>query len=283
MATYVSSVHIQQSNRVRNHLQRCRDQFLTYNYIDGSGFNRSAYPIWVNLCLITSKVRPAFMIQWVDFLDSQDYENILHLLRKYRDSLHRDDLDYRLYFITDSQGIIVTTYYTYFKRDLKHLHDEYLETTGGSREILLGRILGYPSAGENILTRDEERYIDRGLQPPGRYSFNVYVKIPGLTSDQIIGMIYRSSESREKLYSFSNRIRNALKVYDPEAQVKILDDQGSLVSDSETYFPEERLSIEISEMMEQKYQEFINSSDRIYENWNDEFDHIFTMGYRYHH
>lgn len=259
MATYVSSTHIQQFQRVRNYLQSYRDRFLNYNYIDGTGAYTSAYPIWINLGLITSKVRPAFMIQWVNFLYPADYEAIMQLLTAYRDD---SSLDNRLYFITMSQGILVTTYYTYFKRGLF--------TRDLTNEVELGSILGYPSTGEH-----------QPIDHPNRYGFGIYVKLTGLDAEQLVGVVYRENASRQRLYDWYRQIKTAVKVYDPEAMVMVEDEQGSLVSAAETYISEYKRRLHISDTEEQIYQEYITSPDRLLENWNNEFDTVFRLGYNY--
>ena len=139
MATYVSTEYLQQVSRIRHNLNRYRSDFLSLSYINSTECQiDSIYDIWINLCLITSKIRPAFMIKWSDYLDPQVFKRIIQLLINYRDSLDDSDIDYRLLFLPDSQGIIITTYYTYYKQNLYSIYAKYKHSNHD--EILLSKI-----------------------------------------------------------------------------------------------------------------------------------------------
>lgn len=278
----VDNSSVQQMFRIRQYLGRYHNSFFSLSYIDGTGkYIDSSYDIWVNLCLITSKVRPSFMIQWIDYLDPKIFERIMNLLLHYRDNLDPRDIDYRLLFITDRQGVIVTTYYTYYKNNLSKIITDYSISTGDSSESLLGLILGYPAAGEILLTPDDNEYLYNNEQPPGRYSFSLYISSYRLGTKHFFGNIYRTSQSRNKLYEFYKRVVMAIKVYDPESLVLVDDSQGSLVPSNIVYHPSPIDTIEVTPDMETQYQTYIKDPLLLEKNWNDYFDRIFETGYRY--
>lgn len=270
---YVSNEYLQRAARIRNHLNTYRKEFLSLSYIDGSGmYSQSCYDIWVNLCLLTSKIRPAFMVQSIDYMDPDTYDTILKLLKNYRDDLSPEDIDYRLLFITNPQGIIVTTYYTFYKGGLRNLYQQYVGN------ILLGKILGYPAAGEDEPKSGDIEYLERGEQPPGRYTYSIYAITPGSNPSQIMVNIYRTSESRKKLNDLTVLIKETMKIYDPQCIISVDDTQNLTEVSKDNSLLQQA---EVSEDQRQKYKEFINDPRRKQENWNDEFDRVFEMGYMY--
>jgi len=274
-----SSVH--QQSRIKHHLIQYRDKFLNLGYIDGTGYKvSSAYDIWINLCLITSKVRPAFMVQWVDYLDHRVFEYIMGLLTNYRDGISLEDVDYRLLFITDPQGVIVTTYYSYYKNKLREDYSDYFASSYDN--LLLGIILGYPAAGEIELQPEDMKYFNNNKQPPGRYMFSIYGSVRGSGQQQIMGNIYRTSQSRNKLYEFYKHIVDVMKVYDPNAIIVVSDSQGSLLSPEFTYVRTTPESVNVTKEMQQSYDNYIENPERKRTNWNTDFDSIFEIGYMYH-
>lgn len=292
MTTYVGSAHIQQSNRVRDRIQQIRDRFLTYTYLNNRGIHVSAYPIWANLCLITSKVRPAFLIRWEDFLQLEDYRQIMNLLLAYRDSLSLTDLDYRLYFITDRTGIIVTTYYTYYKRHLDTVITQYL--TFGTQNIesptqdLSSGTQDIGSGTQDLSSGTQD--IGSGISPilgypileDGTYRFGIYAKHYGLDSEQLLETRYESPDVRPQLYNLYTLIQKTMHLYDPEVRITVEDEMGPQVSDLELYIPESKTHGEITETMYEQYQINLQSPDRLSENWNNDFDAVFSIGYNYH-
>lgn len=310
MTTYVSSDYIQQVARIRQHLNHYRGSFLSLNYISGDRIPiDSAYNIWANLCLITSKVRPAFLVQWIDYMDPSIYQRTMELLVKYRDTLDDRDIDYRLLFLTDPQGIIVTTYYTYYKQNLRNIYAKYITSyhdninlVKGAKLLppedsgsLLGIILGYPAIGGLEFHKEDLEFLNKNQQPlstsgcqvessilPNRYIFSIFIVTFGSGVRQILANIYRSQNSRIKLYELYKKISDTMKIYDPESIVIIEDTQGSLISPNETLQPNDFIRIDVSKEDIILHQAFIDSPDRKEENWNNEFDRIFELGYLYH-
>ena len=273
---------VEQMIRIRQHLSSYRAWFMDIPHIDGAGGVReSCYDIWINLCLITSKVRPAFMVQWVDYIDPTVFERIMFVLTNYRDNLDNQDIDYRLLFITDSQGVIVTTYYNYYKNNLHKLLSNYSQADHDGRQLLLGLILGYPAAGEITLHPGDLEYIDRDVQPPGRHTFSLFVSVPNSETTQIFANVYRTPSSRTLLYEFYNKVVSAVNVYDPDSKVLVEDSDGSLVPPDSTYQETPSNYVPITPEMDEKYQTYINSPDRALQNWNTDFDGIFEIGYFY--
>jgi len=278
----VDESSVQQMTRIRQHLNQFHSAFLSISYINGTGkLVDSAYDIWINLCLITSKVRPAFMIQWVDYLNPKVFEYIMALLVNYRDSLDDRDIDYRLLFITDRQGVIVTTYYSYYKNNLRETIADYSTSQGVRSNLLLGLILGYPAAGEITLEPGDMEYLNRNEQPPGRYIFSLFIVTYGSGTQQFLANIYRTDSSRNKLYEFYNRVVTAIKVYDPESLVLVEDSQGSLVTSNATYRQSPIKLMKITPELEKAYQSYIKDQARLEKNWNNDFDRIFEIGYEY--
>lgn len=187
-STYVSVEYLTQVSRIRYYLQKYRNNFLSLSYIDGTGhIVDSAYDIWVNLCLITSKVRPAFLIQWTDYINPTIYDKIMKLLINYRDDLDYRDIDYRLLFLTDPRGIIVTTYYSYYKVGfvldsriitVRELYARYLLSNRHDLNIL-DNILGYPTTGK-YLSKDN----------PNSNIYSIYVTVSGSNALPILTNIY---------------------------------------------------------------------------------------------
>ena len=276
---------VEQMTRIREHLSKYYKLFMDISYIDGAGNIRdSCYDIWINLCLTTSKVRPAFMVQWVDYIDPSVFEQVMSVLTSYRDNLEDRDIDYRLLFITDSQGVIVTTYYTYYKNNLNKLISDYSRAVNGTRHHLLGLILGYPAAGEITLHPGDFEYLDRDEQPPGRHTFSLFVSPLDAATVQIFGNVYRTPSSRSLLYEFYNKVVPAINVYDPQSKVLVEDSQGSLVPPDSTYddstYDDSTYVLPTPEM-EEKYYTYINSPERSLQNWNTDFDRIFEIGFFY--
>lgn len=277
--TYVSSDYIQQVARIRQHLTQYKNAFLSLTYVNGVGaISESAYDIWVNLCLITSKIRPAFMIQWVDYLESDTYYKIMNLLVNYRDALDPVDIDYRLLFLTDPQGIIVTTYYSFYKTGLRSLYQQYIDS---DRDVtLLGKILGYPAAGEHKLLPGEQEYFKLNQQPPGRHTYSIRTG----KNQTILANIYRTPETRARLNDLFITIRDIMKLYDPNAIILVEDSQTPIdprITAKDIYIPYKILMIDLSETRTSQYELFINAPERLVENWNNEFDRIFEIGYIY--
>jgi hypothetical protein len=282
-SVYVSQEYLAQVSRIRHHLQCYRSNFLSLAYIDGIGHEAdSAYDIWINLCLITSKVRPAFLVQWIDYLDPEIYIKIIKLLKDYSNTLDPRDLDYRLLFLTDPQGIIITTYYTYYKNNLHNIYANYLQSDHD--DTLLGNILGYPAAGENSLQSGDKEYFAQNQQPPNRHTYGIYITTYGAGSKMIMINIYRSSEARTRLNNLFLQITETIKLYDPDSIITVEDSQSVIdprISQGQIHRYKSRSSINISECQRNTYNKFINSSERIQENWNTEFDRIFELGYLY--
>lgn len=293
-SVYVSSEYLAQVSRIRNLLRFYRDSFLTLSYVDGTGnYVESAYDIWINLCLITSKVRPAFLVQWVDYMDPEVYQKIMRLLVHYRDNLSADDVDYRLLFLTDPQGIIVTTYYTYYRSGLRDLYSQYIRSHD---DVLLGLILGYPAAGEISLQPGFLKYIEENRPPPakempgqpevvsGRYVFCIYAITYGSGAREIMSNIYRTDEARQRLNDFLFKIIETVKLYDSETQILISDTQqitDQRISRDNIYIERPRQYSNPSSSDIKLRDDFIKSPDREKENWNTDFDRIFELGYIY--
>lgn len=279
---YVSSEYLAQVSRIRNLLRFYRESFLTLSYIDGTGnYSESAYDIWINLCLITSKVRPAFLIQWIDYMDPEVYKKIIRLLVHYRDNLNSTDLDYRLLFLTDPQGIIVTTYYTYYKNGLRDLYAQYVRSHD---DLLLGLILGYPAAGEIALQPGDLEYLEQDRQPPGRYIYSIYAITYGSGPREIMSNIYRTVDARQRLNDFFLKIMETVKLYDSDTQILVSDTQQitdpRIVRDN-IYIERPRQYSKPSSSDIKRRDDFIKSPDREKENWNTDFDRIFELGYIY--
>lgn len=289
MTTLYIPQYLIQVSRIRNLLRFYRDSFLSLSYIDGTGYQTdSAYDIWINLCLITSKTRPAFLVQWIDYMDPTVYEKIMSLLVHYRDNLEPDDIDYRLLFLIDpsGQGVIVTTYYSYYKDGIRDLYSKYLQSD--SDDILLGLILGFPAAGEITLQPGEMEYIDRDIQPPGRHAFTIYAKPDGFNPIDIMANIYRTAEARNRLNEFALKIIETVKIYDPETVILISDTQP--ITDTritlknillEQEADEEDTQIKSEDDITQYDADSNDQDDYKSKNWNTEFDRIFELGYIY--
>lgn len=287
---YVTSDYTEQVSRIRHHLQQYRGAFLSLTYIDGTGREvNSAYDIWINLCLITSKVRPAFMVQWVDYMNPSIYVKIMKLLVHYRDRLDQRDLDYRLLLLTGRQGIIVTTYYSYYKNmhltntcnsnnicARTTLRDLYAQYISSDYDIfILGNILGYPAAGESSASSDE------------KYIYSIYVTPYGIvspTSLDIMTNIYTTKEARGRLNNLFVQVNASVKLYDPDAIITVQDCQqitDPRIPKDKIHINRERRQAEISPIDEANYKTFIHSLDRKTEIWSDGFDRVFELGYIY--
>lgn len=326
---YVSSEYLSQVSRIRNLLRFYRENFLALSYIDGTGnYVESAYDIWINLCLITSKVRPAFLVQCVDYMDPEVYQKIMRLLVHYRDNLTASlqpgspmgiigDVDYRLLFLTDPQGIIVTTYYTYYKNGLCDLYARYIRSHD---DLSLALILGYPYdtfrvsrrletislevvGGENIVQSGDKEYIEPQANKMhryherisdykqgdashllGRHIFTIYAITYGSGSREIMRNIYTTIESRNRLNDFLIKIIETVKLYDSDTKILVSDTQqitDKRISKDNIYIERQRLKSKVSSSDIKCRDDFIKSSDREKENWNTEFDRIFELGYIY--
>ncbi|CAH6420621.1 Hypothetical protein HVR_LOCUS1239 [uncultured virus] len=195
------------------------------------------------------------------------------------DPLDLTDLNYRLLFLTDSQGVIVTTYYTFYKQGLYKTYAEYLRNDRD--DYYLGKILGYPASGEIELYSGDMKYIERDEQTPGRYGFSIYAITYGSGYRQILANIYRSTRSREALYDLYRKIVEALKIYDSDSEVLIEDEQGSLLSSNKTIPEIETVKMKIIKEQEEERDKFINDLKLVSKNWNTEFDRIFEQGFFY--
>lgn len=292
---YVAASYTDQVSRIRHHLQQYRGSFLSLAYIDSTGSEiGSSYDIWINLCLITSKVRPSFIIKWTNYLDPNIYIQIMRLLVHYRDTLDSRDLDYRLLFLTDRNGIIVTTYYSYYKHafvsdpivpdtqnpSVRNLYAQYRSSDFDA--TILDSILGYPAAGDSIISSHHNG-------TSGGHSYSIHVIPPGVaprssTSLNIMTNTYMTSDARDRLNSLFLKIEATVKLYDSHTIVTVSDSQkitDPRISEEKLFVYRPRRQVEVSSTDAANHKAFIESHDRSMETWNDSFDHAFEIGYIY--
>lgn len=290
-SVYVTSEYSTQVARIRNLLQLYRESFLSLNYVDGTGhLIDSAYDIWINLCLIISKTRPAFLVKWSDYMSPSIYQKIMRLLVHYRDNIIPQDLDYKLLFLTDHQGIIVTTYYSYYKRNFRDIYANYLfngklaqnfvdaklSDDSDTCEKLLCMILGFPAgeSGESIVKENLE------TKHP-QYRYTIYAKIDGIDAKPIMTNIYRTLDSRKNLNELVPKIKDVIKLYDNDSIITTFDTQSTdNLYLKDTHILHRDIS-NISDKEKKRYDDFIDFSQHKDENWNTEFDRIFEQGYVY--
>jgi hypothetical protein len=232
------------------------------------------------------------MIQWTNYLDPNIYDQIMRLLVHYRDTLDSRDLDYRLLFLTARTGIIVTTYYSYYKQafisdtqnpSIRNLYAQYKSSDFDA--TILDSILGHPAVGDSIISSN----ILQHNETSGQHSYSIHVIPPGVaprsaTSLNIMTNSYMTPDSRERLNSLFLKIEATVKLYDPHALVTVSDSQkitDPRITDEKLFVYRPRRQIEVSPSDAANHRVFIKSHDRSREIWNDSFDHAFEIGYIY--
>lgn len=266
------SGYIDQVHYVREQLLKYRNALIAVAHTHSSGAEiSSSYDVWINLCLVTMKIRPAFLIRWTDYIDPDIFRRIMEILCNYRDNLRTIDLDYRLLFLNTAQGIIVTTYYSYYRSGLNKWYGAWRATGGSASEAreLLNVILGYPKETD-LDIGDDQRFI-------------IYSGTYGIQPRILFAGRYSTAASRDDLYKLYLRIVQGTHLYDSDAQIYISDSAGLLYSNVAA--PPNSISTiknrNISEVERNRYTAFINSGDRQTENWNTDFDRVFELGYLY--
>jgi len=147
-------------------------------YISGSGNLVLHYSTFINLELVKSKLRPSFMIQWIDFMFKEDFFEIIKYIH---------GLGFKL--IKINQGIIIYI----DKYILKYI---YLYNKNIDCEYNLGKVLGYPAAGD--IENHNKKFISI-------YSFynNQY--------HQIMVNAYSNKKSKNRFIDFYHTIKNNFK------------------------------------------------------------------------
>ena len=128
-------------------------KIMQVGFVDGCGKKRNNLSeVLVNLLLVRQGIRPAFLLQWVDY-KNEDRKKIVSIF----DSVVHDFFEDGT-FTTKliDQGLLVID--TLKVKWVKDLVNEYKnKEEGEEKEKALGMALGYPAAGE-IQTAKEERY-----------------------------------------------------------------------------------------------------------------------------
>lgn len=158
-------------------------ELFNMKYIYNTNQVASGKYYWYNLKLLEHNLRPAFMIQWIDFKDIIDYYKVLLLIQ-------RDYINIKFFKI--DQGMIVTYNRDNIVSELVTLYSN--EISSEYKDKLLGLILGYPCAGEiyNV--------------PINRHFIEMYIN-----NIQLMVNVYQTEESKQKFIELFNRVREVFK------------------------------------------------------------------------
>lgn len=230
--------------------------FANKSYIDGELVQQNTMiDIWCNLYLTIVGLRPSFMVQWIDYINSYDYIFIMKTLCDFRDILKclRDTVD--LLFITIDQGVIITTYnYFYDNNGWKYFSD-YSETRSNNS---LGKILGYPGNNE---FENSEKFI------------TIAIKYLDDTED-IMSIIYMTTETRSQIYDMFYKFRKSIRKLSRHLHLEldlILID-NDLSDENENEEDDDDLDNNPDFL---KYLDFVDVNKRINDVWytNDDLDY----------